>query len=311
MSATFGDPEPFEKHLDGRSPASAPPSCARRIARCRSTSTYRETPLHETVHKLVEQGQAPHLPRQLHAARLRRRGAEPDEHGLLLEGGEEAHQRGARRARASTAPTARSSSASSVTASASTTRACSRSTASSSRSSRRRACSRSSAAPTRSASASTCPIRTVLFTKLCKFDGEKTAILSVRDFQQISGRAGRKGFDDEGSVVAQAPEHVIENLRLEAKAGERSRQEAEDRPQEAAGLGLRALGQVDLRSPRHVDARAARLALHVSHGMVRQRAVARGGRRLHGARAPHQGLARAACAEARARAARRSRCSSR
>lgn len=63
------------------------------------------------------------------------------------------------------------------------------------------------------------PIRTVLFTKLCKFDGQKTAILSVRDFQQISGRAGRKGFDDQGSVVAQAPEHVIENLRLEAKAG--------------------------------------------------------------------------------------------
>src|SRR6202043_3696715 len=56
-------------------------------------------------------------------------------------------------------------------------------------------------------------------TKLCKFDGEKTAILSVRDFQQISGRAGRKGFDDLGSVVVQAPEHVIENLRLEAKAG--------------------------------------------------------------------------------------------
>jgi superfamily II RNA helicase len=63
------------------------------------------------------------------------------------------------------------------------------------------------------------PIRTVLFTKLCKFDGEKTAILAVRDFQQISGRAGRKGFDDRGTVVVQAPEHVIENLRLEAKAG--------------------------------------------------------------------------------------------
>lgn len=62
------------------------------------------------------------------------------------------------------------------------------------------------------------PIRTVLFTKLCKFDGEKTAILSVRDFQQISGRAGRKGFDDRGSVVVQAPEHVIENIRLEQKA---------------------------------------------------------------------------------------------
>ncbi|MBW2383717.1 MAG: DUF3516 domain-containing protein [Deltaproteobacteria bacterium] len=62
------------------------------------------------------------------------------------------------------------------------------------------------------------PIRTVLFTKLCKFDGEKVTILSARDFKQISGRAGRKGFDDEGSVVVQAPEHVVLNKRLEAKA---------------------------------------------------------------------------------------------
>ncbi|MFO0663220.1 MAG: DUF3516 domain-containing protein [Polyangiaceae bacterium] len=61
------------------------------------------------------------------------------------------------------------------------------------------------------------PIRTVLFTKLCKFDGVGTKILSAREFHQIAGRAGRKGFDDRGSVVAQAPEHVIENLRLEAK----------------------------------------------------------------------------------------------
>jgi superfamily II RNA helicase len=62
------------------------------------------------------------------------------------------------------------------------------------------------------------PIRTVLFTQLCKFDGEKTAILSARDFHQISGRAGRKGFDDRGYVVAQAPEHVIENKKLAEKA---------------------------------------------------------------------------------------------
>ncbi len=64
------------------------------------------------------------------------------------------------------------------------------------------------------------PIRTVLFTQLCKFDGEKTGILRVREFQQIAGRAGRKGFDDQGSVVVQAPEHVIENLRLAAKAAQ-------------------------------------------------------------------------------------------
>ncbi len=62
------------------------------------------------------------------------------------------------------------------------------------------------------------PIRSVLFTKLCKFDGEKVGILSVRDFKQIAGRAGRKGYDTQGSVVCQAPEHVIENKRLKMKA---------------------------------------------------------------------------------------------
>lgn len=61
------------------------------------------------------------------------------------------------------------------------------------------------------------PIRTVLLTQLCKFSGQKTGILSARDFHQISGRAGRKGFDDVGWVVAQAPAHVIENLQLEQK----------------------------------------------------------------------------------------------
>jgi hypothetical protein len=62
------------------------------------------------------------------------------------------------------------------------------------------------------------PIRTVLFTKLCKYDGEKVRLLSVRDFQQIAGRAGRKGFDNQGYVVALAPEHTVDNLRLEAKS---------------------------------------------------------------------------------------------
>lgn len=65
------------------------------------------------------------------------------------------------------------------------------------------------------------PIRTVLFTKLCKYSGQKTAILTARDFHQISGRAGRKGFDTVGYVVAQAPEHVIENMRLSQKPGKK------------------------------------------------------------------------------------------
>lgn len=62
------------------------------------------------------------------------------------------------------------------------------------------------------------PIRTVLMTQLSKYDGEKNRILSVRDFQQVCGRAGRKGFDDQGWVVAQAPAHIIENKIIEEKA---------------------------------------------------------------------------------------------
>ena len=62
------------------------------------------------------------------------------------------------------------------------------------------------------------PIRTVLLTQLYKFGGQSTKILAVRDFHQIAGRAGRRGFDEVGYVVAQAPEYVIENLRAETKA---------------------------------------------------------------------------------------------
>src|SRR5216117_2335162 len=74
------------------------------------------------------------------------------------------------------------------------------------------------------------PIRTVLFTRLCKFDGQKTGILSARDFHQIGGRAGRKGFDDIGWVVAQAPEHVVENLKLAQKSARDGRKAVKRKP---------------------------------------------------------------------------------
>ena len=76
------------------------------------------------------------------------------------------------------------------------------------------------------------PIRTVLFTRLCKFDGQKTAILSARDFHQIAGRAGRKGFDDRGWVVAQAPEHVVENLKLVEKSAKDGKKSVKRKPPE-------------------------------------------------------------------------------
>jgi superfamily II DNA/RNA helicase len=76
------------------------------------------------------------------------------------------------------------------------------------------------------------PIRTVTFSKLSKFDGEKVGILRVRELKQIAGRAGRKGFDERGDVVCQAPAHVIENKRLEARAAKsgRRRKPARRRP---------------------------------------------------------------------------------
>ena len=76
------------------------------------------------------------------------------------------------------------------------------------------------------------PIRTVVFTRLCKFDGQKTAHLTARDFHQIAGRAGRKGFDDIGYVVVQAPEHVIENLRLSEKAARDGKKVVKRKPPE-------------------------------------------------------------------------------
>src|SRR5579862_1882476 len=63
------------------------------------------------------------------------------------------------------------------------------------------------------------PIRTVLFTGLSKYDGSRVRLLQAREFHQIAGRAGRAGFDTLGYVVAQAPEHVIENERALMKAG--------------------------------------------------------------------------------------------
>ncbi|MFI9384918.1 DEAD/DEAH box helicase [Kutzneria sp. NPDC052558] len=64
------------------------------------------------------------------------------------------------------------------------------------------------------------PIRTVLFTALSKYDGVRTRHLKAREFHQIAGRAGRAGYDTVGMVVVQAPEHVVENEKALAKAGD-------------------------------------------------------------------------------------------
>src|SRR5579859_6694278 len=85
------------------------------------------------------------------------------------------------------------------------------------------------------------PIRTVLFTALYKYDGTRTRLLQAREFHQIAGRAGRAGYDPVGMVVVQAPEHVVENEKALAKAGDdpRKRRKVVRRkpPEGAIGYG--------------------------------------------------------------------------
>ncbi len=110
------------------------------------------------------------------------------------------------------------------------------------------------------------PIRTVLFTKLSKFDGEKVGILSVRDFKQIAGRAGRRGFDTAGSVVCQAPEHVIENQRAEKRAAEKGKAKKPEKkapPRGFVGWSRETFEQLTQRPPEIL-----RSQFTLSHGML-------------------------------------------
>jgi superfamily II RNA helicase len=64
------------------------------------------------------------------------------------------------------------------------------------------------------------PIRTVVLTALTKYDGRRQRVLKAREFHQIAGRAGRAGYDTSGHVVVQAPDHIVENAKALAKAGD-------------------------------------------------------------------------------------------
>ncbi|GAA5137769.1 DEAD/DEAH box helicase [Prosthecobacter algae] len=113
------------------------------------------------------------------------------------------------------------------------------------------------------------PIRTVLLTRLSKYGGQKVATLSARDFHQITGRAGRRGFDDIGFVVAQAPEHIIENTKMEAKAAgdvKKMRKMVKKKPPEGfVGWNEDTFKKLQTAAPESLVSR-----FQVSHGMLLQ-----------------------------------------
>jgi len=109
------------------------------------------------------------------------------------------------------------------------------------------------------------PIRCVLFTQLCKWNGDKTSLLSARDFHQISGRAGRKGFDDVGYVVAQAPEYVIENAKAAAKAAQNGRKFQKAKPPEK---GFVPWDEATYRKLIQAQPEKLQSSFKVSHGML-------------------------------------------
>lgn len=111
------------------------------------------------------------------------------------------------------------------------------------------------------------PIRTVVFTQLWKYDGTKATILSVRDFRQVAGRAGRKGYDDKGYVIVQAPDHIIENKRAEERAaGDPKKQKKlvkQRAPEGAVGWDTKTFERLMVAPPEGLQSR-----FDVSHGMM-------------------------------------------
>jgi len=111
------------------------------------------------------------------------------------------------------------------------------------------------------------PIRTVLFTQLWKYDGKKAAILNVRDFRQVAGRAGRRGYDDKGYVVVQAPEHAIENKwAAERAAGDPKKQKKlvkRSAPEGSVGWDVKTFERLLTAPPEALVSR-----FEVTHGMI-------------------------------------------
>ncbi len=178
---------------------------------------YRETPLHETIAELVTHGRRADLPGQLHPARRRRRGAEPDERRPVVQGRKGGASRGAGRrllrhalrqgVPALPAPRHRHPPRGPPAAS----------TACWSSGWRSRGCSRWSAAPTRWASASTSRSAPCCSRSSASSTARRPASWACATSCRSPAAPAARASTSVASCLAQAPAHVIENKRLAAK----------------------------------------------------------------------------------------------
>ncbi len=111
------------------------------------------------------------------------------------------------------------------------------------------------------------PIRSVLFTGLAKFDGQRQRLLSVREFQQIAGRAGRRGFDTRGSVVCQAPVRIIEQSRQQRRGRLRTSGGGRRAPRRRGFINW---NRDTFRTLVHAEPEALRSRFRLSHGLLLQ-----------------------------------------
>lgn len=67
------------------------------------------------------------------------------------------------------------------------------------------------------------PAKTVVFTSVEKFDGEKMRYLTPSEFVQMSGRAGRRGLDDRGIVIMMINDKMEPQAAKEIVRGEQDK----------------------------------------------------------------------------------------
>ena len=146
------------------------------------------------------------------------------------------------------------------------------------------------------------PIRTVLFTRLCKYDGAEDGASSARATSTRSpGAPGARASTTAASSSSQAPEHVIENLRLEREGGEATarRSSSASRPSTTSSTGTsKTFKRLIGAPPERLTSR-----FQVSHGMLLN-VLSRARRRLPRDAAADPRLPRAASARSRRTATR-------